>query len=98
MAYLRREEKALLMPVIAAGKLPEQFGDDFVMALNNLFRELVPIEVHPEALLTEVFAGVEVLDYVTFEQRLTNWRNKLVAGQDLAKVRLKPSSGSNEVQ
>ena len=98
MAYLNREEKALLMPVIATGKLPEQFGEAFVMALNNLFRELVAIEVRPETLLAEVFAGVEVLDYVTFEQRLANWRNKLVAGQDLAKVRLKPSGGSDEVQ
>lgn len=91
--YLKAEERDLIQEVINAGKLPPVITEDLVVALNSLFKELVSIEVSPKELLEAVFAGARVMDYFTFERRLNTWKQKLVAGHDLDKVRIKLAGG-----
>ncbi|AKX96034.1 hypothetical protein MTHERMOG20_16810 [Moorella thermoacetica] len=91
--YLEAGERELILQVMKAGKLPPVVTEDLVVALNNLFRELVSVEVSPAELLEAVFAGARVMDYFTFERRLNAWKQKLVAGHDLDKVRIKLAGG-----
>jgi hypothetical protein len=98
--YLAAGEKSRILQLIKAGKLPEVISEEPVIALNNLFKELVSIEVSPQELLEVLFAGAQVMDYFTFERKLDEWKQKLVAGYDLDKVRIKlaGSNGGNNGQ
>ncbi|HPZ43579.1 MAG TPA: DUF6079 family protein [Bacillota bacterium] len=92
--YLAAGEKSHILQLIKTGKLPEIISEELVIALNNLFKELVSLEVNPQELLEALFAGARVMDYFTFERKLDEWKQKLVAGHDLDKVRIK-LAGSN---
>lgn len=87
--YLTHDEKQLIEPVIRDSELPSPISDKLVMALNNLFRELESIELDPEDFIREVFSESGVMDYVTFSRKLDEFKQKLVAGKDLDKVRIK---------
>ncbi|HHY32854.1 MAG TPA: hypothetical protein GX515_07525 [Firmicutes bacterium] len=89
--YLQAGEKELILKVMESGKLPAVVTEDLVVALNNLFKEVVSVEVDAKGLLEAVFAGARVMDYFTFERKLNEWKQKLVAGHDLDKVRIKLS-------
>jgi len=67
--------------------------EELVMALNNLFKELVSVEVNLQGLLEALFDNTQVMDYFTFERKLDAWKQKLVAGLDLDKVRIKLAGG-----
>ncbi|NPV81513.1 MAG: hypothetical protein HPY52_14840 [Firmicutes bacterium] len=91
--YMEAGEREAILQLVKAGKLPPVVTEGLVVALNNLFKELVSVEVSPKELLEAVFAGARVMDYFTFERRLNAWKQKLVAGHDLDKVRLKLAGG-----
>lgn len=87
--YLTHDEKQLIEPVIRDSELPSPISDKLVMALNNLFRELESIELDPEDFIREVFSESGVMDYVTFSRKLDEFKQKLIAGKDLDKIRIK---------
>ncbi|NSW83904.1 MAG: hypothetical protein HPY90_11660 [Syntrophothermus sp.] len=91
--YLEAGEREVVLQLMKAGKLPPVVTEDLIIALNNLFKELVSVEVSPRELLEAVFAGAQVMDYFTFERKLNAWKQKLVAGHDLDKVRIKLAGG-----
>jgi hypothetical protein len=57
--------------------------------LNNLFKELESIELDPEEFIKSIFTDSYVMDYATFNKKLDEFKQKLVAGKDLDKVRIK---------
>lgn len=87
--YLTPDEKSLVEPVIRDSELPSPISEKLVMALNNLFRELESIEIDPEEFIREIFSESYVMDYATFNRKLDEFKQKLVAGKDLDKVRIK---------
>jgi len=89
LPYLAAGDKAAVEQLIKQGKLPAEISEGLVIALNNLFKELVSVEVSPQAIAGALFADSPVMDYLTFERRINDWKQKLVAGQDLSKVRIK---------
>ena len=91
LQYLTADEKLLIEDIIRNGKLPDTISKELVIALNNLFRELESIEVSPSDIIEHVFKDSQVMDYTTFEDKLNDFKNKLVAGKDLSKVRIKLS-------
>lgn len=86
---LTDEDKKLVCLVLKAGKLPEAVDENLIVALNNLFKELVPVDINPQDILQTLFAEASVLDYYTFEKRLNEWKHNLTKGQDLDKIRFK---------
>ena len=87
--YLTQDEKQLIEPVIRDSELPSPISEKLVMALNNLFKELESIELDPEDFIKDVFSESGVMDYATFNKKLDDFKQKLVAGKDLDKVRIK---------
>ena len=87
--YLTQDEKQLIEPVMRDSELPSPISENLVIALNNLFRELESIELDPEDFIKEVFSESGVMDYATFNKKLDEFKQKLVAGKDLDKVRIK---------
>jgi hypothetical protein len=92
LQYLNESEAALVRQVLQQGKLQGLVSEQLVMALNNLFKELELVELDPESLLERLFSGGQVIDYYTLERRLEEYKQQLVAGRDLDKVRIKLSS------
>ena len=86
--YLSAPEQQLIREVIKSGCLPEQVTEELVLALNNLFKELVIIELTPEQMTKELFSASAVLDYKSFAQKLEEFKQKLVAGRDADKIRI----------
>jgi hypothetical protein len=89
LQYLSPDERTLIEAVIRSSQLPESIDDSLVIALNNLFRELEIVEVNPTFFLEAVFKESQVMDYRTFDDRIKKIMQKLVAGKDLSKVRIK---------
>lgn len=87
--YMTQDEKGLIEPVIRDSELPSPISEKLVMALNNLFRELESIEIDPEEFIREIFSESHVMDYASFNRKLDEFKQKLVAGKDLNKVRIK---------
>lgn len=87
--YLTPDEKNLIEPVMRDSELPSPISGNLAIALNNLFRELESIELDPEDFIKEVFSESGVMDYATFNKKLDEFKQKLVAGKDLDKVRIK---------
>lgn len=87
--FLTTDEKELIEPVIRDSELPPGISEELVIALNNLFRELESIEFDPEDFIREIFSESGVMDYLTFSRKLDEFKQKLVAGKDLDKVRIK---------
>jgi len=63
-------------------------SEKLVIALNNQFKELESIELDPENFIREIFSDSHVMDYITFNKKLDEFKQKLVAGKDLDKVRI----------
>lgn len=91
LQYLSEEEAALVRQVLQQGKLEGLISEQLVMALNSLFKELELVELDPESLLERLFSNSQVIDYYTLERRLEEYKQQLVAGRDLDKVRIKLS-------
>jgi len=89
LQYLSQEERTLIEVVIRSSQLPEFIEDSLVIAINNLFRELEIVEVHPTLFFEAVFKESQVMDYTNFDARIKKLMQKLVAGKDLSKVRIK---------
>jgi len=87
--FLTVDEKKLIEPVIRDSALASGISEKLVMALNNLFKELESIELDPQDFIREVFSDSHVMDYFTFNKKLDEFKQKLVAGKDLDKVRIK---------
>jgi ABC-type cobalamin/Fe3+-siderophores transport system ATPase subunit len=87
--YLTPDEKQLIEPLILESGLPPSISEKLVMALNNLFKELESIELDPEEFIREIFSESGVMDYATFSKKLDEFKQKLVAGKDLDKIRIK---------
>jgi hypothetical protein len=89
LQYLTTSEKAIVEDIIRNSELPDTISNDLVVALNNLFRELESIELDPKTMINTIFDESQVMDYSTFEKKLNEFKDKLVAGKDLGKVRIK---------
>lgn len=89
LQYLSSEERTLIEAIIRSSQLPETIEDSLVIALNNLFRELEIVEVNPTIFLEAVFKESQVMDYINFDARIKKLMQKLVAGKDFSKVRIK---------
>jgi KaiC/GvpD/RAD55 family RecA-like ATPase len=89
LQYLSPDERTLIEAIIRSSHLPEYIDDSLVIALNNLFRELEIVEVTPTLFLEAVFKESQVMDYRNFDERIKKIMQKLVAGKDLSKVRIK---------
>ena len=87
--YLTPDEKQLIEPLIRESGLPSSIYEKLVIALNNLFKELESIELDPEEFIREIFSDFGVMDYATFSGKLDEFKQKLVTGKDLDKVRIK---------
>jgi energy-coupling factor transporter ATP-binding protein EcfA2 len=87
--FLTPDEKKLVEPVIRNSALASGISEKLVIALNNLFRELESIELDPADFIREIFSDSHVMDYFTFNRKLDEFKQKLVAGKDLDKVRIK---------
>jgi len=87
--FLTPDEKKLVEPVIRDSALASGISEKLVIALNNLFKELESIELDPENFIREIFSDSHVMDYFTFNKKLDEFKQKLVAGKDLNKVRIK---------
>ncbi len=87
--YLTKDEKKLIEPIIRDSGLPSSISEKLVIALNNLFKELESIELDPEDFIKSIFTDSYVMDYATFNKKLDEFKQKLVAGKDLDKVRIK---------
>ena len=91
LQYLN-ENEAFVRQVLQKGKLEGLVSEQLVIALNNLFKELELVEFDPENLLERLFSGGQVIDYYTLERRLDEYKQQLIAGHDLDKVRIKLST------
>ena len=89
LQYLDTKEQKLIESVIKDGKLPAEVSEELVAALNNMFKELESIEINPDEFFGEIFKDVQVMDYFAFERRINDLKQKLVAGKDLEKIRIK---------
>ena len=89
LQYLSPEERIMIEAVIRSSQLPESIEDSLIIALNNLFRELEIVEIAPTLFLEAVFKESHVMDYRTFDDRIKKIMQKVVAGKDLSKVRIK---------
>lgn len=89
LQYLSSEERIQIEEIIKSSQLPETISDSLVIALNNLFRELEIVKIDPDLFLEAVFKESQVMDYRTFDERIRALMQKLVAGKDLGKVRIK---------
>jgi len=86
---LNSDEQKLINGVIKSGKLPSPVSEPLVIAFNNLFKELELIEISEKMLADALFSDSQVMDYLTFDNRLKTFKDSLVKGKDLDKVRIK---------
>lgn len=89
LQYLGEDEASLIGQVLQQGRLEGLVSEQLIAALNNLFKELELVELDPENLLERLFSGGQVIDYYTLERRLNEYKQQLIAGRDLDKVRIK---------
>jgi len=96
--YLQKNERIVVEAILKKGRLPEVVTEEIVIALNNLFKELECLEITPDEFLRGLFQDSQVMDYFTFVRKLDDAKQKLVAGKDLDKVRIKlaEEASSNE--
>jgi len=86
--FLNSDEQSAVNELVRSSRLPKEITETLVIALNNLFKELEMIEITPEEFVESVFGVSTVMDYVTFDERLKEWKQTLVAGKDLDKIRI----------
>lgn len=91
LALLTAEDKNLVSQVMKAGKLPDFISEELIIALNNLFKELISVDINAQDVLQALFAEGSILDYYSFERRLNEWKQNLTKGCDLDKIRIKQS-------
>ena len=96
LQYLNSEERKLIEAVIKESKLPGVVTDELVNALNNMFKELESIEINPHDFFGEIFKDSQVIDYYSFEIKINEIKQKLVAGKDLDKIRIKFAAKGDE--
>jgi hypothetical protein len=90
LQYLGEDEASLIGQVLQKGRLEGLVSEQLIIALNNLFKELELVELRPrKTLLERLFSGGQVIDYYTLERRLDEYKQQLIAGRDLDKVRIK---------
>ena len=87
--YLLPDEKLAIEGLLKNGALPVTVTATLVKALNHLFDELEIIEFNPHKLIEHLFKDSPVLDYYSLERKLSNFKQTLVAGKDLEKIRIK---------
>jgi hypothetical protein len=56
--------------------------------------ELESVSINLEEMAHTIFSESQLVDYPTFEKKLNEFKQKLVAGKDLAKIRLKLGEAS----
>lgn len=93
---LNAEEQKLINDVIKGGTLPTPVSEALVIAFNNLFKELELIEINEKMLIDALFSDSQVMDYLTFDNRLKTFKDSLVKGKDLDKVRIKMAQKEEE--
>ncbi|EKD55683.1 MAG: hypothetical protein ACD_59C00075G0004, partial [uncultured bacterium] len=89
LKYLSAAEKKSVEGIIKNSCLPEQIDDKLIVGLNNLFSELESVSINLNEMVQTIFSESQLVDYPTFEKKLNEFKQKLVAGKDLAKIRLK---------
>lgn len=94
--YLQTDEKKEINYILKNGTLPEVITATLVKALNHLFDELEVIELNPAKLMEYLFKESQVLDYYSLERNLNDFKQMLVAGKDLEKVRIKQAETEGE--
>jgi len=93
---LNSAEQKLINSVVKSGKLPSPITESLVIAFNNLFKELELIEINEKMLVGALFSDSQVMDYLTFDNRLKAFKDSLVKGKDLDKVRIKMAQKKEE--
>lgn len=96
MSYLQPGEKQAINEILRNGALPEVVSTTLTKALNNLFDELEIIEFNPTELFAYIFKDSQVLDYYRLERKLNDYKQMLVAGKDLEKIRIKQAEKDGE--
>ena len=96
MSYLQPGEKQAINDILKNSALPEVVSTTLIKALNNLFDELEVIEFNPTELFAYIFKDSQVLDYFRLEQKLNDFKQILVAGKDLEKIRIKQAEKDGE--
>jgi len=94
--YLQADEKQEISYILKNGTLPEVITANLVKALNHLFDELEIIELNPKKLMEHLFKESQVLDYYSLERNLNDFKQMLVAGKDLEKIRIKQAETDGE--
>ncbi|CFX06363.1 AAA+ ATPase domain [Syntrophomonas zehnderi OL-4] len=94
--YLQADEKQEISYILKNGTLPEVITTTLVKALNHLFDELEIIELNPKKLMEHLFKESQVLDYYSLERNLNEFKQMLVAGKDLEKIRIKQAEKDGE--
>lgn len=87
--YLQADEQKAIKQIIQNSALPNEISPILINALNHLFEELEIIEFDPTLLINMLFNDTQVLDYYTLEKKINDFKQQLVAGKDLEKVRIK---------
>lgn len=87
--FLQAAEKKEINCILKNGALPEVITPTLVKALNHLFDELEVVELNPVQLTEYLFKDSQVLDYYSLERKLNDFKQMLVAGKDLEKIRIK---------
>ena len=94
--YLQKDEKQEISYILKNGTLPEVITNTLVKALNHLFDELEIVELSAKQLMEYLFKDSQVLDYYSLERNLNEFKQMLVAGKDLEKVRIKQAEQEGE--
>ena len=94
--YLQADEKQEISYILKNGTLPEVITANLVKALNHLFDELEIIELNSGKLMEHIFKESQVLDYYSLERNLNDFKQMLVAGKDLEKIRIKQAEKDGE--
>ncbi|MDD2585764.1 MAG: DUF6079 family protein [Syntrophomonadaceae bacterium] len=87
--YLQADEKKAVEDLLRNGALPDTVTTTLVKALNTLFDEIELIEFNPNELIKYLFTESQILDYYCLERKLNEFKQNLVAGKDLEKIRIK---------
>ena len=94
--YLQAAEKKEIDYILKNGALPEVITPTLVKALNHLFDELEVVELNLKQLMEYLFQDSQVLDYYSLERKLNDFKQMLVAGKDLEKIRIKQAELDGE--
>ena len=88
MKLLSNSEKEIIEKIVSQNKLPNEFSQAVISALNNLFREIEVIKVSPRDIANYVFKNSSVLDYESFSTMLEEYKKHILNDKNKQNVRI----------